>query len=61
MDNKKYLDVIDQNASLFTDVSDKIWEYAELSLMEFQSAELYCKVLKDAGSRNTGCRHQNCF
>ena len=49
MDNKKYLDVIDQNASLFTDVSDKIWEYAELSLMEFQSAELYCKVLKDAG------------
>ena len=49
MYNKKYLDVIDQNASLFTDVSDKIWEYAELSLMEFQSAELYCKVLKDAG------------
>ena len=40
MDNKKYLDVIDQNASLFTDVSDKIWEYAELSLMEFQSAKL---------------------
>ena len=36
MDNKKYLDVIDQNASLFTDVSNKIWEYAELSLMEFQ-------------------------
>ncbi len=48
-DKSKYLDVIDQQAALFTDVSDKIWEYAELSLMEFQSAKLYCDVLTKEG------------
>ena len=31
------------------DVSDKVWEYAELSLQEFKSAELYVKVLKEHG------------
>ncbi len=48
-DKEKYLQVIDQKAKLITDVSDQIWEYAELSLMEHQSAELYCKVLKKEG------------
>ena len=37
-DKEKYLQVIDQKAKLITDVSDQIWEYAELSLMEHQSA-----------------------
>ena len=45
-DKQKYLQVIDQQAGTFTWVSDKIWEYAELSLMEFQSAKLYCEVLE---------------
>ena len=49
VDKQKYLDVIDQNASVFTDVSDKIWEYAELSLMEYKSAKLYCEVLEKEG------------
>ena len=49
VDKQKYLDVIDQNASVFTDVSDKIWEYAELSLMEYKSAKLYCGVLEKEG------------
>ena len=36
----KYLQVNDEKANIITDVSDKIWEYAELSLMEFKSYEL---------------------
>lgn len=48
-EKEKYLQVIDQKAQLICDVSDKIWEYAELSLMEFQSAALYCQVLKEQG------------
>ena len=42
-------DAIMENASVFTEVSDKIWEYAELSLKEFKSTELYLKVLSDLG------------
>ena len=49
VDKQKYIDTIDQNAAVFTDVSDKIWEYAELSLMEYQSAKLYCEVLEKEG------------
>ena len=48
-DKQKYLQVVDQQAGTFTGVSDKIWEYAELSLMEFQSAKLYCEVLEKEG------------
>lgn len=48
--SKKYaLSKIDENASLFTDVSDKIWEYAELSLKEYKSAALYVEMLKKLG------------
>ena len=47
---KEYaLGKIDENASLFTEVSDKIWEYAELSLKEYQSAALYTDMLKKLG------------
>lgn len=46
---KKALSAIEENAALFCDVSDKVWEYAELSLLEYKSAALYCKVLKDLG------------
>lgn len=49
MDKKVYQQYIDDNAQIFTDVSDAIWEYAELSLKEFKSAELYIKTLKEAG------------
>ena len=38
MDKKEFLNYIDEKKDVITDVSDKIWEYAELSLMEFQSA-----------------------
>ncbi len=40
---------IERTADIAIDVSKKVWEYAELSLKEYQSAELYCKVLKENG------------
>ncbi len=40
---------IDKTADIAIDVSRKVWEYAELSLKEFKSAELYCKVLEENG------------
>lgn len=43
------MNYIDAQAGVFTDVSDKVWEYAELSVMEFQSAKLYCEVLAKEG------------
>ncbi len=46
---KAALQAIDEEAALFCDVSKKIWEYAELSLLEYQSAALYEKVLAENG------------
>ncbi len=46
---KKILDYIDEKADVITDASDKIWEYAELSLREYKSGDLYAKVLKEEG------------
>ena len=46
---KKFLDYIDEKMDLVEMVSDKIWEYAELSLREFKSGDLYAKVLKEEG------------
>ncbi len=40
---------IDERTPLILDVSDKIWEYAELSLKEVKSAELFCSVLTEQG------------
>ena len=42
-------DAIEENKEVFVSLSDKIWEYAELSLKEFRSAELYLKVLNELG------------
>ena len=40
---------VEEKAQVITDLSDKIWGFAELSLQEFQSAALYVKVLKENG------------
>ena len=40
---------IEKNEKVFTDLSDRIWEYAELSLKEFKSAEDYCATLEALG------------
>ena len=41
--------VIDGKRDQIVDVADRIWEYAELSLMEEKSASLYCEVLREEG------------
>lgn len=43
------LTAIEEKKDLIASVADQIWEYAELSLQEVQSAALYCKVLKEQG------------
>ena len=40
---------IEDNRSLFTDLSDQIWEYAETKFEEFKSADLYCRILEKEG------------
>lgn len=50
MDNKSIaLGAIDECASVFTSLSDEIWEYAELSLKEYKSTEAYIRVLSELG------------
>lgn len=49
MDKNKLYRAVEDNASLLTGLSDKIWEYAELSMLEFKSTEAYLEVLKAEG------------
>lgn len=42
---------VEAKAEKIVHVADCIWEYAELSLQEKKSAELYCRVLKEEGFR----------
>ncbi len=51
MNTKKQIAIkaIENNESIFTSLSDRIWEYAELSLKEFKSTEDYCKTLESLG------------
>ena len=43
------INAIEEKSDLIISVSDKIWDYAELSLQEEKSAELYCSVLEAEG------------
>ena len=43
------LQAIEQKKEIITEVADKIWEYAELSLQEFKSSALYCTILEKEG------------
>ena len=40
---------VEAKAQVITDLSDKIWGFAELSMEEFQSTEAYLEVLKAEG------------
>ena len=40
---------IDEKADVITYVSDSIWDFAELSLREYQSGDLYAKVCAEEG------------
>ena len=46
-------DYIDAHSGFFEEIADRIWEYAELSLKEFQSAALYCEKLRELGFQVT--------
>lgn len=46
---QKAAEYIDQNAKIFCDVSDYIWENPELSLQEFKAAARYCEELRKGG------------
>lgn len=46
---KNAIKYIDENAGIFTGVSDAIWAKPELSLKEFESAKLYCDTLRKHG------------
>ena len=49
MEKQRIFEYIDQRGSDFTDLSDRIWEYAELSMDEHRSAALYVDFLKREG------------
>ena len=49
MDKKKLYDIIEAKSSLLTSLSDLIWEYAELSLLEYKSTAAYVKILTEQG------------
>ena len=40
---------IEAKRDVICSVADKVWEYAELSLQEEKSAELYCETLEREG------------
>ena len=46
---KAALAAVEQEKELLEQVSDSIWEYAELSLQEYKSAALLCQVLVQQG------------
>jgi len=45
------LKIIDQKSQLLIDVSDKIWEYAEIAVMEYESSKLLEELLEKEGFR----------
>ena len=49
MDKQKLYDIIEAKAPLLTGLSDRIWEYAELSMLEYKSTAAYVEILKAEG------------
>lgn len=50
-EKSELLRIVDQKSELLIDVSDKIWEYAEIALMEYESSKLLEEVLEKEGFR----------
>ncbi|MNW26012.1 p-aminobenzoyl-glutamate hydrolase subunit B [compost metagenome] len=46
---KQIVELVESKRDLFIEVSDRIWEFAEVRYEEVQSAALYSKVLKQEG------------
>ena len=40
---------IDSISPILTDLSDRIWAFAELSMLEFKSTEAYCQLMEQEG------------
>lgn len=49
MDKKQVYEFIEENQTVFNDVSDKIWDYAETAFEEFQSMDCICEALAGFG------------
>ena len=49
MDKQKLYEIIDTKSPMLTALSDKIWEYAELSMLEYKSVAAYVQILKEEG------------
>jgi len=49
MDKQFLFDCIDEKSSILFDLSDRIWEFAELSMAEYKSAESYCDLMEREG------------
>lgn len=49
MDKNTLYQIIDDKAPLLTGLSDQIWEFAELSMAEYRSAEAYLEILEKEG------------
>ena len=49
MDKQKLYEIIEAKAPLLTGLSDQIWEYAELSMLEYKSTAAYVQILKEEG------------
>lgn len=49
MDKQQLYNIIEEKASLIIELSDKIWEYAELSMEEYKSTQAYVQILKEQG------------
>lgn len=49
MDKKQLLEYIDGLRDQLVDISDRIWEYAEMAFQEHRSVDLHCSTLEAAG------------
>lgn len=49
MDKTFLYQTIESKSELLTDLSDRIWEYAELSMLEYKSAQTYTDLLRQEG------------
>lgn len=49
MDKQKLYSIVEEKSAMLTALSDLIWEYAELSLLEYKSTAAYVKILKEQG------------
>lgn len=49
MDKKRIYQAVEEKSQLICDLSDKIWEYAEISMQEHRSTAAYLEILKAEG------------